>query len=309
LNELKESDAIVSSLPAPLVSVGIPTFNRPDGLRRTLECITRQSYRNLEIIISDNCSPGPETQSVAEEFQKNDSRIQYFRQDKNQGPAWNFAFVLEKATGEYFMWASDDDEWDKNFIKSLIFLLENNKKIGMAFCNIVSIDSYSRIIRELPSFEVFSGVTSHDTIANYLKSPEFFGKANLIYSLYRLDICKEALKACPFTDHWGSDMCFVLGALVRGGICIDKRVLFKKRYARETDIPDHADMVIARNPVFYSFDFLCTFTYITDNLKAVQGTPYYFFTLAILIGRIPKSFVIFCLNQFHNILRNIIKQA
>jgi len=33
----------------PLVSVGIPTYNRPDGLRRTLECITNQSYEFLLI--------------------------------------------------------------------------------------------------------------------------------------------------------------------------------------------------------------------------------------------------------------------
>ena len=34
-----------------VVSVGIPTFNRPDGLRQTLECITVQTYKNLEIIV------------------------------------------------------------------------------------------------------------------------------------------------------------------------------------------------------------------------------------------------------------------
>ena len=40
----------------PLVTVGIPTYNRPAGLERTLECIRQQSYTNLEIIVSDNCS-------------------------------------------------------------------------------------------------------------------------------------------------------------------------------------------------------------------------------------------------------------
>ena len=40
----------------PMVTVGIPTFNRPEGLERTLACITKQTYTNLEIIVSDNCS-------------------------------------------------------------------------------------------------------------------------------------------------------------------------------------------------------------------------------------------------------------
>ena len=68
----------------PLVSVGIPTFNRPDGLRRTLECITNQTYKNLEIIVSDNCSPGPETEAVVREFMAKDRRIQYYRQENNK---------------------------------------------------------------------------------------------------------------------------------------------------------------------------------------------------------------------------------
>ena len=40
----------------PLVSVCIPTRDRPDGLARTISCIQNQTYRNLEIIISDNAS-------------------------------------------------------------------------------------------------------------------------------------------------------------------------------------------------------------------------------------------------------------
>ncbi len=96
---------ISSSSQTPLVSVGIPTFNHPDGLRRTLRCIVEQSYGNLEIIVSDNCSPGSETEAVVREFCLKDNRIQYFRQDTNKGPAFNFRFVLEKATGEYFMFA------------------------------------------------------------------------------------------------------------------------------------------------------------------------------------------------------------
>lgn len=40
----------------PLVSIGIPTYNRPQRLRKTLAGITCQTYSNLEIIVSNNCS-------------------------------------------------------------------------------------------------------------------------------------------------------------------------------------------------------------------------------------------------------------
>ena len=50
----------------PLVSVGIPTFSRPEELRKALECICRQEYSQLEIIVGDNASPGPATEACSQ---------------------------------------------------------------------------------------------------------------------------------------------------------------------------------------------------------------------------------------------------
>jgi glycosyltransferase involved in cell wall biosynthesis len=104
----------------PLVSVGIPTFNRPDGLRRTLLLICGQTYSNLEILVSDNASPGLRTEEVVREFASVDKRIRYFRQPTNIGAIANFRFVLAKASGEHFMWAADDDEWDARFVETCL---------------------------------------------------------------------------------------------------------------------------------------------------------------------------------------------
>jgi len=38
----------------PLVTVGVPTYNRPKGLKRALNSLVNQTYQNLEIIVSDN---------------------------------------------------------------------------------------------------------------------------------------------------------------------------------------------------------------------------------------------------------------
>ena len=110
----------------PLVSVGIPAYNRPEGLRTTLESITRQTYKNLEIIVSDNCSPDPNVEHIARDFQKLDNRIQYFRQTENTGAMSNFRFVLGKARGEYFMWAADDDFISEDFIWQAIQFFEEH---------------------------------------------------------------------------------------------------------------------------------------------------------------------------------------
>jgi glycosyltransferase involved in cell wall biosynthesis len=104
----------------PLVSVGIPTYNRPVGLRRTLQHICNQTYSNLEIIVSDNASPGSETEATVREFSAADARIKYFRQPANVGISANFRFVLDNSSGDYFMWAADDDEWDASFIETCL---------------------------------------------------------------------------------------------------------------------------------------------------------------------------------------------
>ena len=112
----------------PLVSVGIPTYNRPESLRRTLECITTQTYTNLEIIVSDNCSAGDSTESLVQEYIKKDNRIFFYKQSENKGPVFNFKFVLSKSKGKYFMWAADDDKWSNYFIEKIMRVFQSDEK-------------------------------------------------------------------------------------------------------------------------------------------------------------------------------------
>jgi hypothetical protein len=104
----------------PLISVGVPTYCRPEGLRNTLLAITRQTYLNIEVIVSDNCSPGEAVSKMMSEFCQQDLRIAFYKQEKNVGPTDNFYFVLSKAKGNYFIWAADDDEWQNpDFLHNL----------------------------------------------------------------------------------------------------------------------------------------------------------------------------------------------
>ncbi len=112
---------------APLVSIGCPTYNRPKGLRHMLECSIAQTYTNIEIIVSDNCSDGEETEKVVRELMQKDARIKYFKQPKNIGSFNNYQFLLAQAQGEYFAWACDDDAREPQFIESCIKEFERLK--------------------------------------------------------------------------------------------------------------------------------------------------------------------------------------
>src|SRR2546421_4910105 len=99
----------------PLVSVGLPTFNRARTLKRAIESVLGQSYTNLELVISDNASTDG-TKDLCEQFSRIDRRIKYLRQPTNQGAAANFRAVLDHAQGEFFMWLADDDWLDQDYI-------------------------------------------------------------------------------------------------------------------------------------------------------------------------------------------------
>jgi glycosyltransferase involved in cell wall biosynthesis len=101
----------------PLVSIGIPTFNRAEMLKRSIESALNQDYENVEVLISDNASTD-QTESFCNYYCEMDSRFKYFRQPRNRGPADNFSEVLKYSTGQFFMWLGDDDWIDPGYVSA-----------------------------------------------------------------------------------------------------------------------------------------------------------------------------------------------
>jgi len=79
---------------SPLVTIGIPTFNRPDGLLNAIKKITSQTYRNIEIIISNNASNNELVPKIIEYCASLDGRIKYCHQQENIGITNNFKYVV-----------------------------------------------------------------------------------------------------------------------------------------------------------------------------------------------------------------------
>lgn len=114
----------------PLVSIGIPTYNRSKGICRTLVSIWRQQYPNLEVIISDNCS-SDDTEDVINVVNQRHPVIKYFRQPSNIGMIKNFEFVLRHATGKYFMWVADDDVLAPGALEKYVTFLESHSQYAL----------------------------------------------------------------------------------------------------------------------------------------------------------------------------------
>jgi glycosyltransferase involved in cell wall biosynthesis len=126
----------------PLVSVIIPTYNRPEYLKQAITSAVKQTYQNLEIIVSDNCSR-ENPQALVESFQ--DSRIKFWRHEENIGMLDNQFHGFKIATGKYVASLHDDDMWNEDFLSTLVPHLEANSDLILAFCDQYIIDGDSKI--------------------------------------------------------------------------------------------------------------------------------------------------------------------
>jgi glycosyltransferase involved in cell wall biosynthesis len=192
----------------PLVSVGVPTYNRPEQLEIALRSLNAQTYPKLEIIISDNASSNPQVAKVIGEFARKNNRIRYFIQSSNQGAISNFLFVLEQAQGEYFMWAADDDEWAPDFVEVGV------REIGSAGLVMGDIETRfymtgKSIVSTVPSLdpELPLWVNAQRFIANMQPS--------LIYGIHRTSVLRQSIPQGVF-DFW--DCALVFRVLMRSDI-------------------------------------------------------------------------------------------
>ena len=109
----------------PLVTILIPTYNRVSMLTDAIESAINQTYKNIEIIISDNHSEDS-TEEICKRYAEKDSRIKYFRQNENIGLTNNSNFLSSQLTGEFFIWLCDDDWLDLDYVeKSVDFLIKH----------------------------------------------------------------------------------------------------------------------------------------------------------------------------------------
>jgi glycosyltransferase involved in cell wall biosynthesis len=186
---------ILQKFELPLVTIGIPVFNDEKYVSEAIADILSQTYSNLEIIISDNCSTD-RTEGICREYASKDERIRYVRQESNIGQHGNFKYLLDHANGQYFMWAASDDRCNPEFIESLVESMEGDPNSAVAFCTYSEIDEDGRLLSGEYRFN-FSGASSLVRIAKF--HLESSGRRDaFFYGLFRRNIAANM----QFTKWW-----------------------------------------------------------------------------------------------------------
>ncbi len=133
----------------PLVTIGIPTYNRADStLPSTINCSINQDYPNIEIIVSDNCSLD-NTEAIVRSFK--DTRIKYIRQQKNIGPNNNYNACLNAAKGDFFLLLQDDDLIDDDFVSICLRAAKYSTDFGFIRTGARMIGANGKLIKDEPN--------------------------------------------------------------------------------------------------------------------------------------------------------------
>lgn len=190
------------------ITIGIPTYNRPEYLKTIIKCLQEQTYKNIRILISDNASD--KEKNVGEtvnHFIKDDSRISYFRQDRNLGAIRNMLFLLDQAKTNYFIWMADDDDFEDEFLEELHTALSSSNKAIVAISGVDIVDQMTtntvkfditHYLQQLPAERPFDRLKTHIT------QPAEWGKARIFFGLCKtknLKIsCDEVMKQGGFSE-------------------------------------------------------------------------------------------------------------
>jgi len=100
----------------PILSIVIPTYNRRECLKRTLEGILAQRGDGVEVLVSDNCS----TDGTWDYLRGLEGSVQSVRQTRNVGAELNMLGLFERATGKYVWLLCDDDLPCPNSVDSIM---------------------------------------------------------------------------------------------------------------------------------------------------------------------------------------------
>jgi glycosyltransferase involved in cell wall biosynthesis len=273
-----------------LVSVIIPTYSRPVYLKRAINSVLNQTYKNIEVVVVDDNNPETkhrkETENVMLEFLEN-SKVKYLRHSKNRNGSAARNTGIEGSNGYYIALLDDDDEFLPLKIEKQIEALNKlDNSYGGVYCN------YQQLLK--------------DQIIGKYKNVE---TGNIVESLLLCNnsICGGStllLKRSVLVDLKGFDISFLRHQ--DWELLVRYFRKYKLGHATDVLVNIHMDSrintVMSRNAILAKEKFLTTFK--NDIEEFNNGNEIYkrqWFTLGIsLLEAKNKKYAIQCFKRAYN---------
>ena len=229
----------------PRVTVGVPVFNGAALIGDCLQHLASQTFRDFEVVISDNASTDGTT-AICEDFARRNPRFRVVRQAVRSTAMQNFLDVRRHAQSPLFMWRAFDDLSTPNFIEALVAVHDAQPGIALAAPGILQRLGPAKGERSLPYLAPPGGLR----VAVLLQRMRRM-QAGWFYGLWRLDAAASATDTvyAHFPDGWAADYLALFHAALHGGIAgtndcaFHQQVLAEVRGYMPRPRPTYAQMV------------------------------------------------------------------
>lgn len=125
----------------PLVSICIPTYNNAEYIKETMQSVLRQTYKNIELIVVDDCSKD-DTAEVVRSVK--DDRVKLYINEKNLGMAGNWNRCMELCSGEYIRLLCADDLISETLIEKEVAIMEKYPEVLLVQTDTEFVDKNGR---------------------------------------------------------------------------------------------------------------------------------------------------------------------
>lgn len=210
----------------PLISILLCTYNGEEFLQEQLDSLLKQTYPNIEIIVSDDAS-SDKTKSIIENYSK-DRRLTVYYQEQNIGYIKNFEFALQKSTGAYICFSDQDDIWLPEKIDTLF------KHIGdkwLAYSNSKLIDESGNDLNK--QLSDLTAMYSGNNTKGFIFGNTVWGHSMLISR-------KLLNHLLPFPENIPYDIYIAFKAATLTGIqYVDESLTLYRQHANAVTVPGH----------------------------------------------------------------------
>lgn len=246
------------------ISIIIPVYNTEAYLKKCLESIITQTYRNIEIIIINDGSTD-NSREICEHYSKLDNRIIFINND-NHGVSYSRNVGIDYSTGEYILFIDSDDYVDICYVENLIKKIED---VELVICNIndVYIANNKVITRKIEGNLTKRFYDDFYILRNLLRGP--------VAKLYKAEIIKRNNIYFPLDIDVGEDQIFNFSYY--GYVCryifLDKGLYYYRHEDRESLSSLRTEKVFlgAITKIIKEYEFISKYKIVYGNKMVLES--------------------------------------
>jgi glycosyltransferase involved in cell wall biosynthesis len=205
----------------------MPVYNGAKSLGQSIESILNQTFRDLELVISDNASTDGSFE-IAQGYAQKDDRVRVFRNPMNVGVTNNYSILVGYARGEYFKWASSNDLCEPTFVEKCVGVLDAQADVGLCYPK-------TKLFVDTPetgkAYDIGVQTLDDDPCVRFRHVLEHVGLNNAINGLIRMTTLRRTVLIRPY---YASDITLLAEIALHSKIVELPEFLFFRRFDQDS---------------------------------------------------------------------------